>query len=230
MKNILKSLLVMGVITGYTAVVHSNSYYFPSEETVNKKSWNEAIDQAEKQRKVFENVQPLPNNLPNVEVGQFTNIDVEQIAKRYKKKGEAQKAKVDGLIAFASFSMPRESLKKLIVDTKKVGGTVMFIGFKGGTYMSMANEIAKLKLEGANIQINPNAFEQYKIKSVPAIVLVKPNGEEKLDTEGCVLPDNYSKVSGDVSIDHALTLMSEKEKPDLKIIAQKYLKDLRGQN
>ncbi|UNW11119.1 type-F conjugative transfer system pilin assembly protein TrbC (plasmid) [Acinetobacter indicus] len=233
MKKIMLSAIGLSLIS----LVYAENYYFPKEDQIaaqkpiqidmESKAFQQALEQANKQREIFDQVQiPTHNNFPNVKP-EKSPIDVEAIAEKYKKKVTAEKARTDGVIAFASFSMPKESLKKLVKDMEKIGGSVIFVGFKGGTYRSMVENVSKLGLEYGNIQVNPNAFDQYKIKTVPAIVLVKPNAEEKLDLEGCVLPDNYSKVSGDVSLEYALNLMAEKEVSDLKTIAQKYLDQLK---
>ena len=49
----------------------------------------------------------------------------------------------DGVVAFASLSMPKESLKKLVTDVTSVGGAVVFRGFKDGNYMEMAKAVAQ---------------------------------------------------------------------------------------
>ena len=188
-----------------------------------------AQKKAEEQRKAFDQVKiPEQNNLPNIQVGKFSNIDVSQIADRYKKRVEAEKKSVTGVIGFVSFSMPDASIKKIIADTLKVNGTVLFIGFKNNDFKETAKEIRRLDIRKGNIQINPNAFKQYKIDVVPSIVLVKANADETLDNEGCVFPEKYSKVVGDVSLDYALVIMEKEEKGELKQLADNYLKNLRG--
>ncbi|MDT1883139.1 type-F conjugative transfer system pilin assembly protein TrbC, partial [Acinetobacter baumannii] len=110
------------------------------------------------------------------------------------------------------------------------GGVVVFRGFKDGNYMEMAKAISQIGVKSANIQINPNAFKQYRVDSVPAIVLVKPRAEENLDEEGCVLPENHSKITGDISLEYALEQMEKKETAELSQIAKRYLTFLKGAN
>ncbi|WEH90870.1 type-F conjugative transfer system pilin assembly protein TrbC (plasmid) [Acinetobacter soli] len=101
------------------------------------------------------------------------------------------------------------------------------MGFKNNEFKETAKEIRRLDIRKGNIQINPNAFKQYKIDVVPSIVLVKAKAEERIDEEGCVLPENYSKVTGDVSLEYALELMAKNETADLKNLANDYLNQAR---
>ncbi|QNX28739.1 type-F conjugative transfer system pilin assembly protein TrbC (plasmid) [Acinetobacter seifertii] len=191
-------------------------------------NWKKAQEKATEQRQAFDKVQiPERNSFPNVQVGKFSNIDVQKIAERYKKRVDEEKKSVSGVIAFVSFSMPDASIKKIIADTLKVNGTVLFIGFKNNEFKETAKEIRRLDIRKGNIQINPNAFKQYKIDVVPSIVLVKAKAEERIDEEGCVLPENYSKVTGDVSLEYALELMAKNETADLKNLANDYLNQAR---
>src|SRR3546814_16743914 len=48
------------------------------------------------------------------------------------------------LIVFASLSMPEQSLKKLIRDTAKAGGTVVFNGFPGNSMKAFQQGIMKV--------------------------------------------------------------------------------------
>lgn len=241
MKNI--NVILISFLVGLTALQGSQANYY-SEEAVIKNNmldekklnnanpeWLKAQEKAEQQRKAFDQVQiPEKNSMPNINVGQFTNVDVSKIADRYKKRVEAEKKSVTGVIGFVSFSMPDESIKKIIADTLKVNGTVLFIGFKNNDFKETAKEIRRLDIKKGNIQINPNAFKQYRIDVVPSIVMVKANADEKLDGEGCVFPEKYSKVVGDVSLDFALEVMEREEKGELKQLANNYLNQLRGKS
>lgn len=233
--------LVVSVLLGLSAVQATYANYYADDQAIkgnmlnpsvfdeSNADWKKAQQKAEEQRKAFNSVMiPEKNSFPNVQVGKFSNIDVQKIAERYSKRVEAEKKTMTGVIGFASFSMPDASLKKLIADTLKVNGTVLFIGFKNNDFKETAKEIRRLDIRKGNIQINPNAFKQYKVDVVPSIVMVKANAEENLDGEGCVFPEKYSKVVGDVSLDFALELMEKNEKGELKQLANNYLNQLRG--
>jgi len=166
-----------------------------------------------------------PNNFPNIATPERSNVDLEALAKRYEQKAEARK--VEGLMTFASFTMPKESLKRLIADTNRVGGVVVMRGFKDGSIKSTALAINELGEAGGNVQINPNAFTKYKIKAVPAIVLLKPNGSELVDNEGCALPDKYIMVAGDVGLSYAFEEI-ERRSPQFREMAIRYGRQLKG--
>ena len=241
MKNI--NVILISFLVSLTALQGSQANYYSEggviknnmldEKKLNNANpeWLKAQEKAEQQRKAFDQVQiPEKNSMPNINVGQFTNVDVSKIADRYKKRVEAEKKSVTGVIGFVSFSMPDESIKKIIADTLKVNGTVLFIGFKNNDFKETAKEIRRLDIKKGNIQINPNAFKQYRIDVVPSIVMVKANADEKLDGEGCVFPEKYSKVVGDVSLDFALEVMEREEKGELQQLANSYLNQLRGKS
>src|SRR3546814_6956398 len=80
------------------------------------------------------------------------------------------------LIVFASLSMPEQSLKKLIRDTAKAGGTVVFNGFPGNSMKAFQQGIMKVvDNEDAygSIGIDPRLFRAFDVTAVPAIVVVK---------------------------------------------------------
>lgn len=195
-----------------------------------QKQWSKALNDADAKRKdVFSQVEPGMNSFPKIEAQRGTGIDIDAIASRYKQKAKA-KQNVDGVYAFASLSMPTASLKKLAEDTRKIGGVLVFRGFRNGNYRDMAQAISDLGIQSANIQINPNVFKQYKVEAVPAIVVVKANAEINLDDEGCVFPTEFSKVSGDVSLAYALEEIARQEGKELAGIAGRYQKVLAGGN
>ncbi|MDX7882093.1 type-F conjugative transfer system pilin assembly protein TrbC [Acinetobacter nosocomialis] len=233
----MKKILLVGLISISFNVFSAD---FPSDQAIqqemqkvqnqkfSQQDWEKAQQKALEQIEKTKSVEARPNNFPNVQAVRPTGIDIGNIAARYKRKVETNKS-IDGVVAFASLSMPKESLKKLVIDVSNVGGAVVFRGFKDGNYMEMAKAISQIGVKSANIQINPTAFKQYKVEAVPAIVLVKPGAGESLDEEGCVLPENHTKVTGDVSLLHALELI-EKEDKSFSSIAQRYLSFIRGGN
>lgn len=142
------------------------------------------------------------NPFPQVGTPERTPVDIEALAQRYAGKAQAQRPL--GLLVFGSFSMPAGSLKRLVQDTQRAGGVVLLRGFKGGSYKTTALAIADLKTTGAAVQVHPEAFKTYRVAAVPTVVLVAPDAGDELDAEGCVLPQHYAKVQGDVSLTYAL--------------------------
>jgi conjugal transfer pilus assembly protein TrbC len=162
---------------------------------------------------------------PNVPTSAPSNVDIEQIAKRYERKVHARK--IDDLMVFASFSMPPETLKKIIHDVHLVGGTVVLRGFKNNSVQDTALAIKDLGESSGSIVVNPNAFDKYKITAVPTLVLAKAEALGELDGTGCALPDAYAAVSGDVSLKYALEVIAQRRK-DYADLADRYGRQLGG--
>lgn len=162
---------------------------------------------------------------PNVPTQAQPGVDIEQIAKRYERKVRARK--IDDLMVFVSFSMPPETLKKIIHDVHLVGGTVVLRGFKNNSVQATGLAIKDLGESSGSIVVNPNAFEKYKITAVPTLVLAKAEALGELDGTGCALPDAYAAVSGDVSLKYALDVIAQRRK-DYADLADRYGRQLGG--
>lgn len=145
---------------------------------------------------------------PQITEYRNNNIDIEAIAKRYE-KGVVQQQKGERVYIFATLSMPKSTLKQLVTDVRKIDGAIVLRGFYEGSYKKTYQKIQELGLSDGNIQVNPAAFHKYKITQVPSFVVVKKLGaNESLDLDGCVLPNEYIKITGDVSLGYALEKMA----------------------
>lgn len=165
------------------------------------------------------------NSFPNIATPARGGLDIEAIAKRYEQKSEARK--MENLMVFVSFTMPRESLKRAISMANKVGASVVFRGFKNNSLKETSLAIKALDEPGGNVLVNPNAFTKYKVKAVPMVVLAQDGTADKVDPDGCALPDDYVAVSGDVSLDYALDEIA-RQSPKFEPIAKRYTRQLRG--
>lgn len=168
---------------------------------------------------------PAPNAFPNVPTPERSTIDLEALARRYERKAASRKT--DGLMVFASFSMPAGSLKKLVNDTARAGGVVVLRGFKNGSIRATAVAVRELADAAGGVQINPDAFTKYRVTAVPAVVLVRPEAGERIDSEGCALPDAYVRVSGDVGLSYALGEI-ERRSSAFREMAVRYGRPLTG--
>lgn len=196
----------------------------PSESVLRRE-----IEKIERERKAMFDphnpaAQPRAGGFPAVGTPQPSQVDIEAVARRYEQKADARR--VDGLMLFASFSMPAASLQRLTADAARVGAVVVLRGFKDGTIRQTALAVQALDIRSANIQINPNAFARYQVSGVPTTVLVKPGGD-LAGEDGCALPANYVAVAGDVSLSHALEEI-ERRAPAFRDIAARYRRTLEG--
>jgi len=165
------------------------------------------------------------NNFPNIPTPEVSNIDVEALAKRYEQRADARK--MDDLMIFVSFTMPKASLKRIVAQANKVGASVILNGFKDKSLKATALAIKELGETSGNVLINPNAFTKYKVKGVPAVVLAKADSVDKIDEQGCALPDTYAAVFGDVSLDYSLDEIAQRD-PRFTDLAKRYNRQLRG--
>lgn len=170
--------------------------------------------------------QKLGNNFPSIPTPAVSSIDIQTIAKKYEQRVEAMKT--DELMVFVSFTMPAESLKRIVSQAHRVGASVILNGFKDNSLKATASAIKQLGEVGGNVLINPNAFAKYEIKTVPMVVLAKPESLAQLNNEGCALPGTYVAVGGDVSLDYSL---DEIIKRDVRFVdlANRYNRQLKGQ-
>lgn len=97
--------------------------------------------------------------------------------------------------AFVSMSMPKATLKEISEHLECSGGTFVLRGFPGGSMTNFIQEIAVLRSMdiNANIQIDPDLFEDYGVEVVPTFVYVKD--------------DDFKKIVGNVSVPWALREM-----------------------
>jgi type-F conjugative transfer system pilin assembly protein TrbC len=118
-------------------------------------------------------------------------------------------------VVFVSFSMPEDSIKRYLFQAARInGGKTIKLSIRGldesNSLIKTQRHIAELmKGKGAEVDIDPGAFDRFNVQSVPALVLYKddPMGEAKCAVEGKTPEDSesdYLKVYGDVSIDYAI--------------------------
>lgn len=104
----------------------------------------------------------------------------------------------DDLKVFVSFSMPDIALLSFSKALEKTGGTLVFRGLPENSFQTFAQKILDLKRQGmgAQVAVDPESFETLQIKNVPTIYLV--------------FQEVSDRVSGNVSIQYALSRFSEK--------------------
>lgn len=197
----------------------------PSGEAVRRE-----MDRIDAERKaMFDPANPATQAqrgaFPNIETPARANVDLEALARRYEEKAQARK--VDGLLVFASFTMPKESLKRLVADTTRAGGVVVMRGFKDGSLKTTGQAIGELGEKTGGVQISPNAFTKYRVSAVPAVVLIKPEAADQVDAEGCAYPDKYVSVAGDVGLAYALDEIA-KRSGEFRDMAVRYARPLQG--
>ncbi len=131
------------------------------------------------------------------------------------------------LMIFVSFSMPRESLQRIVEQSEKTGARIVFRGFKGDKMAEMSKEVAQLiGTHRVEVATNPPQFTQFRIDLVPALVIAQSNAGEQMDS-GCAQAARFVKVTGDVGQDYALDLI-ERTSPQWAAAARTFSSKLGG--
>ncbi|MBC2652417.1 type-F conjugative transfer system pilin assembly protein TrbC [Novosphingobium flavum] len=110
-------------------------------------------------------------------------------------------------IVFASLSMPEASLSRLIADTTRAGGVVVFRGFPGGSTKAFAEGLKRVVTsEGqeAHLAIDPRLFRAFKVSAAPTFVAAGREYElcDGLDCTSST-PD-HDRITGNVTVEYAL--------------------------
>lgn len=229
----MKTLLINSLIFSASLIVcvNANATDFWSDDNATKAEeqqeqarFKKEIQKIELERKdMFNNVLvPQKTSLPNVDTNTLQGIDIDQLAARYKTEVQAEQQQNNRVMVFISFSMPDESIKKAIQDAKKIDGVLVLRGFYNGSYQETAQRIYKLGEKVGNIQIHPDAFKKYQVKTVPTVVMVEEQ-QLKVGEDGCALPDSYIAVAGDVPLSYALEQFIKSGDDRQKSLARRYL-------
>lgn len=131
-----------------------------------------ALNNAAKyQTELNKQVQSIEAQVSSVDKKEFLKQQKEQLQLAFiegKPKNDAQ------ILVFVSFSMPKEALKSLLIQSEQYNAAIIIQGLVENSLPNTLNKITKLIKETngkGGLQIDPNLFEEYKITSVPAIVL-----------------------------------------------------------
>jgi type-F conjugative transfer system pilin assembly protein TrbC len=116
------------------------------------------------------------------------------------------------LKVFVSSSMSTELLKTYVKEAKRYGAVLVFNGLPGNSWVKLNKTVMEIveDQEGVGIQIDPEEFDRFNIKTVPAFVLLKEDNQatytSKKAEEDRVI---YDKVTGNIGTEAALRLFAE---------------------
>jgi type-F conjugative transfer system pilin assembly protein TrbC len=139
---------------------------------------------------------------------------------------EAKERQFAGLYIFVSTSMPKPLLKSYLQEANKYGGVLVLKGLPQGSFKELTKFIidltgnnGNLQEIAANIQIDDEAYEKFKIVSVPTIVLsfdpeYHPNQSATF---------KFDKMIGNVGVKYSLEEFSKSG--ELAMQASRYLND-----
>lgn len=143
-------------------------------------------------------------------------IDIGQLIAQYKNPYQEKESPTEGkelptLMVFISSSMPNTMLMDLAEQTKKAGGVMVLNGFIDS---KLSNTILYMKqiIDETEVMINidPNMFELFKVKSVPEIVVtsepLKPCSPDQGQCEYQI--PTHDRMKGNVTLYYALEQFS----------------------
>ena len=186
-----------------------------------------ALDAVEPPKATGRPVVPDPSKLPRPAT---KGPDIARMAATYRQTTprSAPGKDVAELMVFVSFSLPKETLQRIVTQAEKSGAVLVLRGLKGNSLTRMGEEIAEL-LGARNVTaiIHPPAFKQFKVRQVPALVLARSGQASQIGEDGCAPASSFIRVDGDVTQDYALDLI-ERQAPAWADVARRYALRLSG--
>jgi conjugal transfer pilus assembly protein TrbC len=142
--------------------------------------------------------------------------------------GNSANADVPELMVFVSFSLPRETLQRIVHQSERSGAVLILRGLKGHSLTQTGEEIARLVGErNVTVLIHPPAFQQFQVRQVPSLVLARSGSAAKIAEDGCAPAASFIRIDGDVGQDYALDLI-ERQAPAWADIARRHAARLAG--
>ena len=139
---------------------------------------------------------------------------------------EERERQFAGLYIFVSTSMPKPLLKSYLQEANKYGGVLVLKGLPQGSFKELTKFVidltgnnGNLQEIAANIQIDDEAYEKFKIVSVPTIVL--SFDPEYHQNQSATF--KFDKMVGNVGVKYPLEEFSKSG--ELAVQASRYLND-----
>ncbi|WP_422346026.1 type-F conjugative transfer system pilin assembly protein TrbC [Parasphingorhabdus sp.] len=149
-------------------------------------------------------------------------FDFDRMISDHAKMVEAKLGDAARFIAFASLSMPPQSLKKLVRDTSAAGGVTVLRGFPGGSAKQLTKMLTAMASNGEQLSalgIDPRLFRAFDIKAAPSFVMASSDFTlcDGFDCKSAVPP--HDRMSGNVSVEYALETFAGGAGPGSRLAA-----------
>ena len=151
---------------------------------------------------------PLPTIDYNITANakQRENDSIAKLLSNYRfKPTDIQKNQVTNypLMIFVSASIPRASLKDLMIQARQSGGVMVFRGLIGGTLKNTQQFLGELAKENVSAIIDPRLFEVFNVELVPTfVVLAKPT--QDCEEANCNFTPIHDRIAGNFTLNYAL--------------------------
>lgn len=238
MKNIklLRFLMILPVFTVTAVAVDLNDVQARNESHINlvsdsfgslsdKNKQDMAqinIESTIKSNKMkINNLQITGSNMPNIDTSTLVanKIDINDLVKQ-----SQFQLKQDPLNTYISLYLSFTTLSKddiILYSSQAVKYKIPIIlrGFINNSYKETSAYLKELRTlyPELTIMIDPPAYEKYSITSVPALVVTKSTTSPLQD--GCAAPGDFTKVSGEVSVQAMLDYIRQNSKNQIIISA-----------
>jgi len=209
-----------------------------SREILNSVQKVQASDQYKKhQNWINQNNQKLftrqTQKLPTIDYQitkeQLEKDNIAQLLNKYRFKAEdIKKAQITHfpVMIFVSSSIPKSSLKDLMIQAKKSGAVLVFRGVIGGL-KNTAKFLGDISKDNVQAIIDPRLFDLFNVQVVPTIVVLKEANQDCGISGSCKITPIHDRISGNVTLDYALETISG-GKSEASSIAAQFLTKIRA--
>lgn len=135
---------------------------------------------------------------------------------------DAPRGQAPQFFAFASLSMPEDSLKRLIADVSRAGGVVVFRGFPDNSMKAFTTAIARIvedEADYASIGIDPRLFRAFQIQAVPTYVAVGSDFDLCEGFRCTTIVPPSDRLTGNVTAEYALSSFAQGGGPGARVAA-----------
>lgn len=199
------------------------------KETVEKvqKSKNYKNEQkwiAENKEKLYsKQTQKLPKIDYDIKKEQREKDAMAQLLHNYRfKTDEVKKASITHypLMIFVSSSIPKSSLKDLMIQAKQAGGILVFRGIIG-SLRNTQEFLAEVSKNNVSAIIDPRLFDIFQVNLVPTFVLLSKSTNDCINMD-CQFTPQHDRITGNITLKYALEKIEE-TKGDAANVASEYL-------
>lgn len=208
-------------------IINSTKKIQASDEYKNHQNWI-----TNNQQKFFAR---QAEKLPTIDYGitkeQLEKDAIAKLLNNYRfKADDIKKAQITHfpLMIFVSSSIPKSSLKDLMVQAKKSGAVLVFRGMIG-SLKNTAKFLGDISKDNVQAIIDPRLFDLFNIQAVPIIVVLKEANQECYgENNSCKITPIHDRISGNITLDYALeTIVNGKS--ETSQIAAKFLAKIRSE-
>lgn len=138
------------------------------------------------------------------------------------KPDEIKKASISHypLMIFVSSSIPKNSLKDLMIQAKQSGGILVFRGVIG-SLKNTQEFLAEISRENVSAIIDPRLFDIFQVKLVPTFVVLSNATQDCVEND-CQFTPRHDRITGNITLKYALEQI-EAAKGDAGSTATEYL-------